>query len=69
MFGNVHIMHLINNVGYKKFEGYKIHFKRATSKMILFFFHLVDFFYSVGFIFVALSADKMFKKISCKETC
>ncbi len=68
MFGNVHIVHLINNIKYKNFEGYKIHFERATSKMIP-FFHLVNFFYSLSLEFVAPSARKMCKKFSCKETC
>jgi hypothetical protein len=37
MFGNVHIMHRLNNIRYKKFESYKSHFERATRKMIAFF--------------------------------
>jgi hypothetical protein len=67
MFGNVHIMHLINNIQYKNFESYKIHFERATRKMI-FFPHLVDFLYSLGLKFVAPSVEKMCRKFSCKKT-
>jgi hypothetical protein len=68
MFSNVHIMHCLNNVGY---VGYKIHFERATSKMIFIylFIYLVDFFYSASLEFVAPNVGKMCRKFSCKETC
>jgi hypothetical protein len=37
--------------------------------MIIFSYHLVDFLYSLGLEFVALSVGNMSKNISCKTTC
>jgi hypothetical protein len=34
---------------------------------MIFFFHLVDFLYSLSLKFVALGIDKMYKKSSCKK--
>jgi hypothetical protein len=58
----------LNNVGYKNFERIDTIMKGLQAKWFL-FFHLVDFFYSLGLEFVAPSAEKMCKKFSCKETC
>jgi hypothetical protein len=58
----------LNKIRCKNFEGRRIHFEKATRKMII-FFHLVDFFYSLGLEFVAPSVDKMCRKFSCKKTC
>jgi hypothetical protein len=36
---------------------------------MIFFFHLIDFLYSLNLEFVAPSISKMFLKFSCKKTC
>jgi hypothetical protein len=65
MFGIVQIMH--NNIEYKNFEAYKIHFEKAIRKMIPIFGHLIDFLYLLGLKFVGLIIDNMCKKFSCKK--
>jgi hypothetical protein len=37
--------------------------------MILLFCYLIDFLYSIGLEFVALSVGNMCKKFLCKKTC
>jgi hypothetical protein len=51
----------------KFFEAYKIHFEKATRKMIPIFGHLIDFLYSLGLKFVGLIVDNMGRKFSCKK--
>jgi hypothetical protein len=49
------------------FEGYKIHTKRATRRMIPFFCHLVDFLYSLGLKFVAPSVNKCARNFHARK--
>jgi hypothetical protein len=57
----------LNNVGYKIYEGYRIHSKRATSKMNPLFFHLVDFLYSLGLKFVAQVPTKRLRNFHVRK--
>jgi hypothetical protein len=68
MFGNVHIMHLINIYDIKNLNVTKSILKGLQGKYS-FFCHSVDFLYSLGLEFVAPNVGNMCRKFSCNKTC